>query len=74
MIRRTFCPEDGRACYTPKGDEPIGFRCANYSLCKSFELPALGMPSEGPRRECGSGASAPASPVPSGMRPESEES
>jgi hypothetical protein len=56
MIRRTFCPEDGRACYTPKGDEPIGFRCANYSLCKSFELPALGMPSEGPRREGGSGA------------------
>lgn len=38
--RRTFCPEDGRACYTPKGPEPEGFRCANYELCKSFERPA----------------------------------
>lgn len=35
--RRTFCPEDGRPCYTPRGDEPEGFKCANYSLCKSFE-------------------------------------
>lgn len=39
--RRTFCPEDGRACYTPDGPEPEGFRCANYGLCKSFERQAL---------------------------------
>jgi hypothetical protein len=40
--RRTFCPEDGRACYTPEGPEPEGFSCANYDLCKSFEgSPAL---------------------------------
>jgi hypothetical protein len=30
---------------------------------------AQGMPSEGPRRECGSGASAPASPVANGDAP-----
>ena len=39
--RRTFCPEDGRPCYTPKGPEPDGFRCANYVLCKSFEPGSL---------------------------------
>src|SRR5690349_4324955 len=49
MIRRTFCPEDGRACYTPKSDEPVGFRCANYILCKSFEPLAQEMAGEAPR-------------------------
>lgn len=41
--RRTFCPEDGHACYTPKGDEPEGFTCANRGLCASFEPKAIAL-------------------------------
>lgn len=33
--RRTFCPEDGRACYTPEEDEPKGFKCRNADICRT---------------------------------------
>jgi hypothetical protein len=49
MKRRTFCPEDGRACYTPQEHEPEGFKCANYELCKSFEPAPLPAPPSGER-------------------------
>ena len=58
FARRTFCPEDGHACYTPDGDEPIAFTCANAKLCASFEIKTSAGPTSmtqgaiGRLREC----------------------
>lgn len=56
MSKRTFCPEDGRACYTPDGPEPEGFVCANIGLCASFAPASCRRPiAEGLEEECAPG-------------------